>query len=117
MMKLLIISNSKGYTIIEILVAIIVLGLLVSFTSAFFNHIYKYPKILLSGEALFLAEQEIQNSISRKVYTDSLYFSERRNLRIHRKIHADKNLLNITVIVTSITGREKIITLTAGYSK
>ncbi|MBL1212706.1 MAG: prepilin-type N-terminal cleavage/methylation domain-containing protein [Ignavibacteriae bacterium] len=48
-------NNQSGFSLMETLVSMVILGLLVAFTLMLFNNIYSNPKLLLRSEVLSLS--------------------------------------------------------------
>ncbi len=110
-----ILKKQDGYLIIEALVSLIILGFIVVFVSMFFNNIFQNPKILLRGQALTLANQEIERSINIKAQTDSIYKNQTGNLEVRRMIKRNDNLTNINVSIFSTSAKKEILSLSAYY--
>lgn len=110
-------KSDKGYIIIETLVGIIILGLVITFFAMFFNQIFGNSKILLKGDALILAKQEIERCIVVKATSDTSYFNIRGNLKIMRRIQIVENLSKADVVVASDSGRNEILSLSVMYTQ
>jgi hypothetical protein len=108
-------KKEEGFSIIESLVGIIILGLIVIFFSLFFNKIFQTPKILLRGEAFYLANQEIENSLNMKSKSDTVYSNLNRNLQIRRMVRKEEKLYNIQVEVFTTLEKKCILNLSAYY--
>lgn len=110
-------KNQNGYTLIETLVSIIILGLAIGFFAVFFKQIYANSKILLKSDAIVLANHEIERCINFKIVSDTNYFNSLGNLMVSRKIESLGKLNNALVSIASDSGKKEIITLSAVYIK
>lgn len=108
-------KDQLGYTIMETLVGIILIGLIITFFAMFFNQIFSNPKLLLRSEALTLANLEIEKSINTKAINDTIYKNTNGNLLIKRNIKQEKKLVKSTVVVQTVSSKDSILTLTALY--
>ncbi|MBU0474987.1 MAG: hypothetical protein KKF62_12605 [Bacteroidetes bacterium] len=106
-----------GYTITEALVGIIILGLTITLFAFFFNLVFSNPKILLRSEALYLADQEIENSLNNKVSRDTSYTNNNGNILVERKISSDNNLTKVKISVFSKSNKQIILSLSSLYKK
>ena len=80
-----------------------------------FNKVFQNPKLFLRGEAFYLANQEIENSLNMKSKSDTLYSNLNGNLQIHRIVRKEENFYNIQVKVFTALEKKCILTLTAYY--
>lgn len=71
-------GHSEGFSIIETLVAITILGLLVAFTLTFFNRFYENPVYLLKDEAYRAASLEAENTLANRSYRDTSYIHKNK---------------------------------------
>ena len=106
-----ILEKENGFTIIESLVTLIILGILTILTVIFFNKIYGNPELLLRREALTLADSEIHNIINNKVFTDTLYHNNKGNLTINRKIFDNKEYIYAVVTINFNQTQKQILSL------
>ncbi|MBL1214646.1 MAG: hypothetical protein HND52_14930 [Ignavibacteriae bacterium] len=79
-------KDDSGYSILETLVSITILGLIAGITVLMLNGILKNPKLLLIDEAINLVYNEINFSMSSKTLTDTSYFNRSGNIKVERKI-------------------------------
>lgn len=110
-------NKESGFSLIETLVSILVLGLIVTFSLVFFDKIYSNPQILLKGEALRLAELEMSYCINNKIATDTVYMNSGNNLMIERRVSDNKGLLNAEVKILPINQVKELISLEVSYIK
>ena len=109
---------NSGFTIIETLVAIILLGLVSSMGIMVFNQLWGNKKIMLKKEAFVYASQEIDRCISEKIYSDTVYTNSSGSLSINRRIEPSGKLDKIMVIVQdSKNSAKKIIELSVLVNK
>lgn len=111
------ISNEDGFSMIEALVGIVILGLILTLTSAFVKGIFSHPKALLKGEALMLAGQEIDCSARNRMFTDTVYSNPSGNLAITRTATALDSLEKINVTVRYKSTNEEVVSLTSYVAK
>ena len=64
------IYSDSGFTIIETLVAIILLGLVSTMGIMVFNQLWENKAIMMKKEVFVYASQEIDTCISEKLYAD-----------------------------------------------
>jgi prepilin-type N-terminal cleavage/methylation domain-containing protein len=109
-----ILNKNDGFSLIETLVVILLLGLLVTFTASFFNDLFDKPGLFLKYQALNLANQEMNNCLYNKITTDTSYTISKHNLTVIRKVTEELNGYDISVSV-GITDNQNnnIISLTA----
>jgi len=110
-------KNEYGYTLLETLVGIIILGLVIAFFAMFFNQVFANSRIFLIGDATILAKQEIERCINFRIKTDTSYFNNKGNLQVLRDIKFDGELNNAVVTVSSDSGRNEILFLSVMYSQ
>lgn len=91
--------REDGFSLIESLIVILLLGLLVTFTAAFFNDLFNRPGVFLKSEALNLASREINYCINNKLTDDTLYNANKDKLQIKRSVTDELNGYDITVNV------------------
>ncbi|MBI2417304.1 MAG: prepilin-type N-terminal cleavage/methylation domain-containing protein [Ignavibacteriales bacterium] len=108
---MVLLKNQDGYSLIESLVSIVLLGLIVVFSTMAVTGLFTRPKILLKGEACLMAEQEINYSLKYHVTTDTTYTNETGNLIVTRTTTPAGNLANIQVEVVYKGNHEKIAML------
>lgn len=106
-------KDESGYTIIESLVSLSVLGMLIVLTATILMKVFYNPKLILRNEALLLAKNEIGNSIRYKSTIDSTYTSANGNLLIERRITLQRSLHQIEVSVKMVNSEKEIIRLSA----
>lgn len=108
-------NSELGYTLMETLVGIIILGIVITFFAIFFNQTFANPRILLKGDAIILAKQEIDKCINIKAVKDTSYYNKNGNLKIIRSIKGVENLNQAVVVVASDSGRNEILYLSVLY--
>ncbi len=104
-------KDEKGFSMIEALAGIALLGLLVALSASVLIKIYEDPKTLLRGEAMLLAEREMNFCRSASPERDTVYTNDTGNLEIHRKIDSGKNIKRINVMVTTINSVKTLVEL------
>ncbi|MFC2094555.1 Tfp pilus assembly protein FimT/FimU [Bacteroidota bacterium] len=110
-------DTKDGFTIVETLVVIMILGLLVTLTSVFFSQIFNNPKKMLQGEAFSLARNEIDYCIRFKPESDTLYKNDVGNLSVRRKVNGNENNFNTSVYVDFNKNKSRLIELKVNYIK
>jgi type II secretory pathway pseudopilin PulG len=113
-MDLLIEEN--GTTILETLVVILLLGILVTLTAGFFTTIFN-NKNMLKGEALQLAQQEINRVLSEKSENDTTYKNKTENLKVQRIITKDEKLNYVEVMISKSSTDSLLLLLKASYKR
>lgn len=108
-------NNNAGFSMLETLVSILILGMLITFSIMFFNRIYSNPKILLRKESLQLADTELTNCINANIKTDTLYNNSRGNLEVKRETTVSDYLVSVNVYVYLSGTGEEIIHLHTAY--
>ena len=95
---MVLLKKQEGFSIIETLVVITILGLLITFTTSFINKIYNNPVYLLKDEAFRAASNEIDGVMLNGTLTDTLY-NIKHNLFVKRhSTELDKYYL-VSVVV------------------
>ena len=105
------IKCNDGTTIIESLVVILLLGILVTLTASFFTEIFN-NKQMLRGEALELANQEMERTLSQQSVNDTSYFNEKGNLRVIREVN-EENDYYIAEIAVCRSGTDSVLIILA----
>ena len=108
--------DEKGTTILETLVVILLLGILVTLTAGFFTTIFN-NKYMLKGDALQLAQQEINRVLSEKSENDTTYTNETENLKVQRIITEDVDLNSVEVMISKSSTDSPLLLLKASYKK
>jgi type II secretory pathway pseudopilin PulG len=109
-------KEENGTTILETLVVILLLGILVTLTASFFTTIFS-NKSMLKGEALQLAQQEINRVLSEKSENDSTYKNKTENLKVQRIITKDGKLNSVEVMISKSNTDSLLLLLEASYKK
>lgn len=112
-----ILKNQSGYSLIETLVCISLLGIILFISTSVFVRLFANPKILLKNEALYLANEEINRTIHKRTLTDSTYTNENTNLVIERHIAELNGYAQIEVIVKHVHAAKEIVKLTASVRR
>ncbi len=106
-----VIRGKNGFSIIEALVSIVLLGLLLSLTASFFTSLFDKPELLLKDEALLMAESSMNKSVRQSLFSDSLYYNEKKTLEVSRKVYYDSSFVNILIIVKGAGKNKEIVRL------
>lgn len=109
-------KEENGTTILETLVVILLLGILVTLTASFFTTIFN-NKNMLKGDALQLAQQEINRVLSEKSENDTTYNNETENLKVQRIITKDVDLNSVDVMISKSSTDSLLLLLKASYKK
>lgn len=112
-----ILKDESGTTLIETLVSIGLLGVLIVLSVMVYKNFFSNPKMLLRNEALYLANQEISNSINMKFITDTVYSNENGNLTVERKIYDMETFNKIVVSVVFLQNKKELVKLSADIKK
>lgn len=110
------INCNNGTTIIESLVVILLLGILVTLTTSFFTEIFNNQK-MLRGEALQLANQEVERTLSQQSVKDTSYLNENGNLKVIRIVNNENEYYIIAVSVYRRGVDSAIVLLETNYIK
>ena len=105
--------EEKGFTIIETLVSIFMVGLILTLTVIFFNNILLNSTFIYKNEAFYLANNEIERVINSDLVTDTTYTNEKGSLIINREVVPENNTFQVVVTVTAKINQKEIIVLTA----
>lgn len=92
-------NNENGFTLIEILVSMVILGILVTLTVLFINTFFSNPVTLFRAEALNVAKVEINYACEFKRDNDSSYTAGNGNLLVERKIMIEEKVTEVFVSV------------------
>lgn len=109
-------KEENGTTILETLVVILLLGILVTLTAGFFTTIFN-NKNMLKGDALQLAQQEINRVLSEKSENDTTYTNEIENLKVQRNITKDEKLNFVEVMISIASTDSPLLVLKASYKR
>ena len=109
-------KKENGETLIEVMVAIVIIGLITGFTLIFFTNIFENPRLLKKDDALFYANQEINYAVKNRQTRDTVYFSPDSSMLIERKIVKDKNIYNINVNVKLKNSDKFLVELKSKYA-
>lgn len=96
---MVIIKNEKGYSLIESMVGIILLGFIVIISMIIFTNIFTNPKLIYNKEASYLLFNETENIINNRILTDSTYFNNKKTLIIQREIEKKESYFIANVLV------------------
>ncbi|MGD8782530.1 MAG: hypothetical protein PVH88_26685 [Ignavibacteria bacterium] len=105
--------EEKGFTIIETLVSIFMLGLILTLTIIFFNNTLLNSTFVYKNEAFYLANNEIERTINSELISDTTYTNKSGSLIIKREVLPGENMLEIIVTVTAKINEKEIVVLTA----
>ena len=106
-------KNQSGYSLIETIVCISLLGLLILLFTSVYTRFFSNHKMLLRNEALFMANQEVTNTINKRLFTDTSYKSINGNMLLDKKISNTDNSKKIIVVVRSVQLEKELVTLSA----
>jgi Na+/serine symporter len=107
------ILGEDGFSIIESLLGIVLLGLIVVFTIIIFNNIWNNPGLAVKSEAFFLASREINNTINGKAFTDTSYNNAQNNLTLNKQVKLADDCYYVEVSVIHIPTKKEIVLLSA----
>jgi len=110
-----ILNQDSGFSIIETLVTILIVGILIIIVSIFMETIFSNPRLFLKSKALYLGQEEINYVINHSAYTDTSYFNNKANLFVNRQITELDKVYKINVSV--MKADEEILTLSRVQSK
>lgn len=111
-----ILKKENGSTIIEALVTIVLIGILVILTAGFVNMLLT-NSTLVKQEALSLAYQEMDRTLSQVTLNDTIYRNEKGNMSVRRIITEDENGLKAEVMVNRISADTLIFSIKANYNR
>ncbi|MDP4196296.1 MAG: prepilin-type N-terminal cleavage/methylation domain-containing protein [Bacteroidota bacterium] len=103
--------KEDGFTIIETLTAVVLLGITVVFTVIVFNTLFFNHKLNSRLEAIRFAENEMDFTIQNKIFTDTSYFTPKGNLKVIRKIKSEEKLYNICVEIRTVSNNKELLNL------
>lgn len=106
-------KDEAGYTLIESLTAIAVLGIFMFMVSALLLKIFLNPKLTLRSEALLLANNEIKHTLTYKSSNDTTYTNANGNLAVERKVHVNGRINDVEVFVKMVSSPKVIVQLNA----
>lgn len=112
-----ILKNQSGFSLIETLICISLLGVLLVLTSMIFVRFFSNPKMLLRNEALFMANQEMTNSINIKRLTDTTYVNTNANLTLVKKVQDAGNCNKVDITVKTVHNELEIVKLSVEIRK
>lgn len=107
-------KEEQGTTILETLVVILLLGILVTITTAFYSNIFS-NKNMLKADALQLAKQEISKVLSERCISDTIYYNDKKNLKVQRNISQNDLINSVQVTVSKSNPDSVVIGLNAIY--
>ena len=110
------INSENGFTIIESLVTILIIGLILTMTIIVFNNLFSAPGLLLKSDAFSAATEEISKCVENRTSTDTIY-NVSNNLVLKRKISSVDELLMANVSIIQKHNDNNIITLHVSYKK
>lgn len=96
---------------VETLVGMVMLGIIVTLTIMFINSVLSNPKLLVRGEALNLAKNEISKCTLLKTTTDTLYNNKMGNMSIKRTVVEGTKTIDLKVSVLHIASEKELIVL------
>ncbi len=108
-------NSQNGFTIMETLIGIIIIGLMITFFAMFFNQVFNNPKILLRSDAFVLANNEIERCMNLKISSDTSYTNRIGNLYIKRQITFLNKLNKAKVSIYTASGKKEILSLSVKY--
>lgn len=106
-------KDEAGYTLIESLTAIAVLGIFMFIVSALILKMFLNPKLVLRSEALLLANNEIKHTLTYKSSNDTTYTNANGNLIVGRRVHVNERINDVEVSVKMVSNPKVIVQLNA----
>jgi prepilin-type N-terminal cleavage/methylation domain-containing protein len=91
--------KDEGFSLIEALVSIVILGLLSSIFFSFLSNTINKPVLTYRAEALVLAQNEIQRTIAARNLRDTSYCNMKGNMTIYKHVTENESLYKINVVV------------------
>lgn len=110
-------KNHSGYSLIEMLVCISLLGIIILVSTSVYIRTFSNPKIIFRSEALFLANQEINNALHNKLFRDTAYTIDKSLLMVERKVKENKGLIYLDVSILYGVQKKEIAKLSVGVVK
>lgn len=104
-------TDKKGFSIIETLVGIVLLGIIAALSLSIYLNLLSNPKNFLRGEAFTLASQEVEYIKTFKPVTDTNYFNAKGTLQVNRQIEFQDSINHFSVKVSSKQKNIEIIKL------
>lgn len=110
-------KDQSGYSLIETLVCISLLGIILFISTSVFVRLFANPKILVRNEALFIANEEITRATQKKEFKDTTYTNENANLTIERRVIESGEFAQIEVYVRHSSQSKEIVKLSASIRR
>lgn len=101
-------TKTDGYSLIEALVGITILGLLVGFVLMVSLRLMSNPKLTLQHKALLIAENEVNYCQSISVEKDTCYLNSNNTLTVKRTVKIEDNS-KIIIITIKHTKSEQVL--------
>jgi Tfp pilus assembly protein PilV len=111
------IKNEEGFTLVETLVATVILILIVTILSATMNSLFGNKKYFKRNMAFYIAKQEIDNTMALKLTSDTLYTTEKPFFSVERKVRAINKVYSAEVNVYIDTIGTRIVQLSGVFYK
>ena len=112
-----ILNDENGSSLIETLVSMLILGIVVVIFFSIYIKIFTNPILVYKSEALSMANQEVMNSINKKVCSDTSYYNLNNNLLVERVIEGTNGLYKVQVTVSYSQGQKNLVTLSGEFVK
>ena len=110
-------NEQSGFSLIETVVSIGLLGILVTLSVIAYTRFFDNPKILLRNEALYMANQEITNAVNKRRFTDTTYTNINGNLAVERNISDLQTYYKMEVAVIFVQNKMELVKLSADIKK
>ncbi|MBI2417893.1 MAG: type II secretion system protein [Ignavibacteriales bacterium] len=99
----------QGYTIMEALVSIVLIGLLITLSLVFFNMLFNSPLMGKKSEALLLAKNEMEYCLHSIGLNDTSYSNRYGTIRIDRNCQKTDSLIIFTVKAILLKNNKQIV--------
>ena len=90
-------NREEGYSLVEVLVALAILGAVLIPTAAFFVYVSNYPMNKDKIEALSLSRSEMEWTLIHEIDSDTLYRSKDNRWLIKRSVEKNQDLALISI--------------------
>ncbi|NIT61402.1 MAG: hypothetical protein GWN00_35915 [Aliifodinibius sp.] len=106
-----VLGNEQGYTVIEVLVALLILFIVLIPVTQIFSYVLSNQANVDKVHATMLAEKEMETSLLNKLFYEDEYVTtvNTRNYRISRTIKKEADLVFITIEVNRENKKKPIV--------
>lgn len=104
-------KEENGYSLIEALVSISILGIIIIITAILFTKLLSGNSIYSKSEALILAKNEIEYVRQNKIFSDTAYNNSDGNMLITRTIKQEDSLYKVIVSVSNKSKEKQLISM------